>query len=143
MPFLSGNIDNYVTAYVLDVHLIHPDGTDEISHLYGSSDGSYYMPINIDDSWSSGSYTAYVQFREFMDDASTFKIINNALKDSEISLQQKTEDIILEDLNNYSIFLDNSQSVDSVHYVATMDYYRTKTPIVISLTGELIKEEFT
>ena len=141
---LSGNIDGYVQAYVLDVHLIHPDGTDEISHLYGSSDGSYYMPINLDDSWSSGSYTAYVQFREFMDDASTFKIINNALKDSEISFTtRKLIEIILEDLKNYSISLDNSQSVDSVHYVATMDYYSTKTPIVISLNGESLKEEFT
>ena len=140
---LSGNIDDYIQAYVIDVHLIHPDGTDEVSHLYGSSDGSYYMPINIDDSWVSGTYTAYVQFREFMDDASTFKIINNALKDSEISSQQKTEEIILEDIKNYSISLDNSQSVDSVHYIAAMDYYSTKTPIIISLNGELLKEEFT
>ena len=140
---LSGNIDGYIQAYVLDVHLIHPDGTDEISHLYGSSDGSYYMPINIDDSWNSGSYTAYVQFRELMDDASTFKIINNVLNGSEISLQQKTEEIILEDIKNYSVSLDNSQSVDSVHYVATMDYYSTKTPITISLNGESLKEEFT
>ena len=140
---LSGNIGDYLRTELLDVHLIHPDGTDEISYLHGSSDGSYYMPINIDDTWASGSYTAYVQFREFTDDASTFKIINNALKDSEIVLQEENIEISLEDIKNYSISLDNSQSVDSVHYVTTMDYYSTKTPIVISLNGELLKEEFT
>ena len=84
---LSGTLENYVEAYVLDVHLIHPDGTDELSHLYASSDGFYYLPIIIDDTWVSGTYTAYVQFREFMDDASTFTIINNSIKDDSVDLE--------------------------------------------------------
>ncbi|MBT4326168.1 MAG: hypothetical protein HOD60_04575, partial [Candidatus Nitrosopelagicus sp.] len=140
---LSGTMDGYVEAYVLDVHLIHPDGTDEKSHLYASSNGFYYLPIIIDDTWVSGTYTAYVQFREFMDDASTFTVINNSIKDDSVDLELIESEIILEDLKNYVIILDNSQSVDSVHYFTTMQSYSGKTPITISLNDELLKEEFT
>ena len=140
---LSGTLEGYVEAYVLDVHLIHPDGTDEKSHLYASSNGFYYLPIIIDDTWVSGTYTAYVQFREFMDDASTFTIINNSIKVSEIDVELIESEIILEDLKNYLITLDNSQSVDSVHYIATMKSFSGKTPITISLNDKLLKEDFT
>ena len=89
-------MDGYVEAYVLDIHLIHPDGTDEKSHLYASSNGFYYLPIIIDDTWVSGTYTAYVQFREFMDDASTFTVINNSIKDDSVDLELIESEIILE-----------------------------------------------
>ena len=140
---LSGTLENYVEAYVLDVHLIHPDGTDELSHLYASSDGFYYLPIIIDDTWVSGTYTAYVQFREFMDEASTFTIINNSLNEVTIDSESTESEIVSEDLKNYEITLDNSQSVDSVHYIATMQSFSGKTPITISLNDEILKEEFT
>ena len=140
---LSGTLENYVEAYVLDVHLIHPDGTDELSHLYASSDGFYYLPIIIDDTWVSGTYTAYVQFREFMDEASTFTKINNSLNEVTIDSESTESEIVSEDLKNYEITLDNSQSVDSVHYIATMQSFSGKTPITISLNDEILKEEFT
>ena len=140
---LSGILENYSSGSTVDVHLVDPDGNDTISKIYASSNGSYYMPIIIDDSWVSGSYTAYVTYLDFIDDSSFFKVINNAMISKEIILEKETSEIILQDLKNYSITLDSSQSVGSVHYVATMDYYSTVTPITISLNDELLKEEFT
>ena len=140
---LSGILENYSSGSTVDVHLVDPDGNDTISSIYASSNGSYYMPIIIDDSWMSGSYTAYVTYLDFIDDSSFFKVINNEMLAKEIILEKETSEIILQDLKNYSITLDSSQSVDSVHYTATMDYYSTITPIIISLNDELLKEEFT
>ena len=140
---LSGILENYSSGSTVDVHLVDPDGNDTISSIYASSNGSYYMPIIIDNSWMSGSYTAYVTYLDFIDDSSFFKVINNEMLAKEIILEKETSEIILQDLKNYSITLDSSQSVDSVHYVATMDYYSTVTPIIISLNDELLKEEFT
>ena len=140
---LSGILENYSSGSTVDVHLVDPDGNDTISSIYASSNGSYYMPIIIDDSWMSGSYTAYVTYLDFIDDSSFFKVINNEMLAKEIILEKETSEIILQDLKNYSITLDSSQSVDSVHYTATMDYYSTVTPIIISLNDELLKEEFT
>ena len=140
---LSGILENYSSGSTVDVHLVDPNGNDTISSIHASSNGSYYMPIIIDDSWVSGSYTAYVTYLDFIDDSSFFKVINNAMIPKEIILEKETSEIILQNLKNYSITLDSSQSVGSVHYVATMDYYSTVTPIIISLNDELLKEEFT
>ena len=140
---LSGILKNYSSGQVVDVHLVDPDGNDTISSIYASSSGSYYMPIIIDDSWVSGSYTAYVTYFDFIDDSSFFEVVNNTILSKEIILEKETSDIILQDLKNYSITLDSSQSVASVHYADKMDYYSTITPIIISLNDELLKEEFT
>ena len=140
---LSGIIEDYVSNEVVDVHLVNPNGIDTISNIFASSTGSYYMPIIIDDSWISGDYTAYVAYGNFMDNPSSFEVINNAIIIDEIILESETEEVTLEDLKNYTINLDNSQSVDSVHYTVTMNYYSGKTPITITLNDELIKEEFS
>jgi hypothetical protein len=91
----------------------------------------------------SGSYTAYVTYLDFIDDSSFFKVINNTILAKEIILEKEAPEIILQDLKNYFITLDSSQSVDSVHYTGIMDYHSTTTPITISLNDELLKEEFT
>ena len=140
---LSGLLENYSSGDTVDVHLVGPDGIDTVSSIYASSSGKYYMPIIINDSWISGQYTAYVTYIDFIDDASVFDVINDTILAEEIILETETSEIILQDLKNYSISLDNSQSVDSVHYTAVMDYYSTKTPITISLNDKLLKEDFT
>ena len=140
---LSGILENYSSGDIVDVHLVNPDGVDNTSHIYASSSGEYYMPIMVDDSWISGQYTAYVTYQDFIDDASVFDVINDTILAEEIILETEISEIILQDLKNYSISLDNSQSVDSVHYTVTMDYSSTKTPITISLNDESLKEDFT
>ncbi len=139
---LSGDLENYSTGTPVEVHLVNPDGIDSVSHLYASSSGSYYMPIIINDSWVSGSYTAYVTYGDFIDNPSLFEVVNNVILVKEIILEKEISEIILQELKNYSIILDNSQSVDSVHYTAAVNSYSGKVSITISLNDELLQEEF-
>jgi hypothetical protein len=141
---LSGVLENYISGETVEVHLINPDGTDTVSHLRPSSDGEYYMPIIVDESWVSGSYTAYVTHGTFNDEPSSFNVINNVIQTKEeIDEEEEVDESILEELENYSIILNNSQSVDSVHFIAEMNSYSGKTPITISLNNELVSEEFS
>ena len=137
---LSGLLENYSSGATVDVHLVGPDGIDIVSSIYASSSGEYYMPIIIDDSWISGSYTAYVTYHDFLDEPSVFEVINNTILADDVILAEDTSEIILQELKNYSITLDTLHSVDSVHYVTTLNSYSGKTPITISLNGELLKE---
>ena len=76
----------------------------------------------------------------FIDDPSVFEVINNTILVDNSLLAEETSEIILQELKNYSITLDALRSADSVHYVATMNSYSGKTPITLSLNGELLKE---
>ena len=120
---LSGVLENYSSGDPIYVHLVSPDGTDTVSSIYASSTGSYYMPIIIDDSWISGSYTAYVTYRDFIDESSFFEVMNNSIHLNEENLENKADKILVQNITNYSIFLDNSQSVDSVHYTVLMESF--------------------
>ena len=137
---LSGLLENYSSGDNVDIHLVGPNGVDTVSSIYASSSGEYYMPIIIDDSWSSGSYTAYVTYRDFIDEPSIFEVINNTILVDDSLLAEETSEIILQELKNYSITLDTLHSADSVHYVTAMNSYSGKTPITISLNGELLQE---
>ena len=137
---LSGLLENYSSGDPVDVHLVGPDGIDTVSSIYASSSGEYYMPIIINDSWISGSYTAYVTYHDFLDEPSVFEVINNTILVDDSLLAEETSEIILQDLKNYSITLDTLHSADSVHYVTAMNSYSGKTPITISLNGELLQE---
>ena len=137
---LSGLLENYSSGDPVDVHLVGPDGIDTVSSIYASSSGEYYMPIIIDNSWISGSYTAYVTYHDFIDEPSIFEVINNTILVDGSLLAEETSEIILQKLKNYSITLDTIHSADSVHYVTTMNSYSGKTPITISLNGELLQE---
>ena len=137
---LSGLLENYSSGDPVDVHLVGPDGIDTVSSIYASSSGEYYMPIIINDSWISGSYTAYVTYRDFIDEPSVFEVINNTILVDDSLLAEETSEIILQELKNYSITLDTLHSADSVHYVTAMNSYSGKTPITISLNGELLQE---
>ncbi len=64
-------------------------GVDSESHLIASEDGDYYMPIMIDDSWISGQYTAYVTYGDFMDESSSFSVINHAITSEEIIIENE------------------------------------------------------
>ena len=139
---LSGLLENYSSGSPVDVHLVGPDGIDTVSSIYASSSGEYYMPIIINDSWISGSYTAYVTYHDFIDEPSLFEVINNTILVDDVLLTEETSEIILEDLKNYSITFDDLHSVDSVHYVTTMNSYSGNTPITISLNGKLLQESF-
>ena len=37
------------------------------------------MPIMIDASWVSGVYTAYVTYGDFIDEPSSFEVVNNVI----------------------------------------------------------------
>jgi hypothetical protein len=141
---LSGTLDDYVSGDTVTVHLIAPDGVDSEFHLIASEDGDYYTPIMINDSWISGQYTAYVTSGDFVDEPSSFSVINHAMVIDEIILE---DEIIVEDneveLKNYFISLNEHVSSSSVHYTAMMDSYYGKTPINISLNGKIIDQLFT
>jgi len=137
---LSGILDNYISKSIVDVHVINPNGVDNVSHIYASSDGEYYMPIMIDDSWISGDYTAYVTYNDFIDEPSTFQVTNNVIVNDEI-LEEQNSEIIVEDLKNYLITLDSSKSLESIHFYTEVKTYSTYLPFTISLDDEIIKNE--
>ncbi|MDC1103813.1 hypothetical protein OAS49_04785 [Nitrosopumilus sp.] len=138
---LSGILDNYISQGIIDVHVVNPEGVDDVSYINASSDGTYYMPIMIDASWVSGVYTAYVTYGDFIDEPSSFEVVNNVIIENEI-LEEEISEIIVADLKNYFITLDNSKSLESVHFYAELKPYSGYTPITISLNDEIIKNEF-
>ena len=94
---LSGIIENYIPEETVTVHLISPDGVDSQSHLLASSDGAYYTPIIITDTWISGVYTAYMTYGDFMDEPSTFSVINNVIIDI-ISEDMTSDDVVPDEI---------------------------------------------
>ena len=140
---LSGILENYSVADVIEIHLVYPDGNEDISYIIASSTGSYYLPIIIDDSWISGDYTAYVTYENFIDTPSSFEVINNSISEEIAISEIEDEKVITTELKNYSIFISNSQTSDSIHYNAMMKSFSGKTPIEITLNDELVKEEFS
>ena len=140
---LSGSIENYSSGDRVTVHLITPDGVDSESYLIASESGAYYMPIIINDSWISGQYTAYVTYGDFIDEPSSFSVINHAMKikDEIVKDIEINNDIV--EIKNYSISFSDNVTGSSVHYTATMESYSGKTPVIISLNNEIVSESFT
>jgi hypothetical protein len=139
---LSGVLENYVSQGIVDVHVVNPEGVDTISHIYASSDGEYYMPIIIDASWVSGLYTAYVTYGDFIDQPSSFEVINHVIHVDEI-VTEEIKDITVSDLKNYFITLDNSKSIESIHFNTELNTYSGIITVTISLDDEIIKKEST
>ena len=137
---LSGILENYISESIVDVHVVNPEGIDEISHIYASSDGSYYMPIMIDDSWISGVYTAYVTYGDFIDEPSPFEVINDVIVASEI-VEEEIPEIVVDDIKNYLITLDSSKSLESVHFSTKVKPYSAYLTVSISLDDEIIKNQ--
>jgi hypothetical protein len=137
---LSGVLDDYVDKGIVDVHVINPEGVDNVSRIYASSDGGYYMPIIVDDSWISGVYTAYVTYGNFIDEPSEFEVINNVIIADEILEEDKSE-IIVKNLKNYLVTLDSSKSIKSIHFYAEVKPHSNYLPITISLDDEIIKNK--
>ena len=140
---LYGTLEEYHSGDSVTVHLVNPEGKDTESHLIASESGAYYMPIIVDDSWISGQYTAYVTYGDFVDEPSSFSVINHAMVSEEVIVDDTVavEDDIIE-IKNYSISFSDTQSSSSVHYVTTMDSYSGKTPITLSLDDKIISELF-
>ena len=138
---LSGILENYISQSMVNVHVVNPEGVDEISHIYASSDGSYYMPIVIDASWVSGVYTAYVTYGDFIDEPSSFEVINNVIVIDEI-LDEEISEIIKDDLKNYVVTLDSSESLESINFYLEVAPFSTNFPITTSLNDEIIHTEF-
>jgi len=142
---LSGILENYISETTIDVHVVNPGGVDNISRIYASSDGTYYMPIMIDASWISGVYTAYVTYGDFIDEPSPFEVINNVIVVDEILeeeiLEEEISEIIAADLKNYLITLDSSKSLESVHFHTEVKPYSAYLPISISLDDQIIKNQ--
>lgn len=141
---LSGNLDDYISGDPVTVHLISPDGADSESHLIASESGDYYMPIIVNDSWVSGQYTAYVTYGDFVDEPSSFSVINHAILPEDEIIDEvivAVEDTV--EIKNYSVSFSDTQSSSSVHYTANMESFSGKTPVTISLDDEVISESFT
>jgi len=138
---LSGIIENTSSTKIVEVHVVNPDGLVDISHIYASSDGSYYMPIIIDSSWISGLYTAYVTSGDFVDEPSSFEVINNVVTENEI-LDEEVSEIIKDDLKNYVVTLDSSKSLQSINFYLEVAPFSTNFPITVSLNDEIIHTEF-
>ena len=139
---LSGILEDYISQSIVDVHVVNPEGVDVISHIFASSDGAYYVPIIIDDSWVSGDYTAYVVSGDFVDEPSSFEVINNVIVVDE-TLEEEIPEIIVDELKNYLITLDNSKSIESIHFNTKANTYSGVVTVTISLDDEIIKKEST
>lgn len=140
---LSGIMPNYSSGDTITVHLVNPSGTDAVSSILASSSGEYYMPIIIDDSWISGTYTAYVAYGEFVDSSSIFEVINNSIKIDDEIINEAISEITLQDVDNYSITLSDFKSIETLNFDADMNSYSGKTPIKILLNDELVREGHT
>jgi hypothetical protein len=138
---LSGTLENYISENPVEVHLISPDGIDSQSILIASSDGAYYTPIIITDTWISGVYTAYVTYGDFMDEPSTFSVINNAIIDDEnVTSDDTISDVTPVEIKNYEVSFSDTKNTTSVHYTAQMESFSGKTPIILSLNGDALSD---
>ena len=137
---LSGILEDYILQSIVDVHVVNPEGVDVISHILASSDGAYYVPIIIDASWISGDYTAYVVSGDFVDEPSSFEVINNVIVVDE-TLEEEIPEIIVDELKNYLITLDSSKSLESVHFSTKVKPYSAYLTVSISLDDQIIKNQ--
>ena len=137
---LSGTLEDYTPKSIVDVHVVNPEGVDVVSHIIASSDGAYYVPIIIDASWISGDYTAYVASGDFVDEPSSFEVINDVIIADE-TLEEEIPEIIADDLKNYLITLDSSKSLESVHFYTEVKPYSNNIHLTISLDDEIVKNE--
>jgi hypothetical protein len=137
---LSGTLEDYTPKSIVDVHVVNPEGVDVVSHIFASSDGAYYVPIIIDASWISGDYTAYVASGDFVDEPSSFEVINDVIIADE-TLEEEIPEIIADDLKNYLITLDSSKSLESVHFYTEVKPYSNNIYLTISLDDEIVKNE--
>jgi hypothetical protein len=73
---ISGKVDNYEPRTLVTITIVNPDGTTESMSLYGTSDGEYFMPLSIDDTWYTGKYSIYSTYGESVNEVLTFEVTN-------------------------------------------------------------------
>ena len=76
---IFGNLDDhgiidYKRYSTIEISIVTPDGEIRNFSVFGKADGSYSMPLVVDDTWAHGEYDVYVNFNDINKNTMSFNL---------------------------------------------------------------------
>jgi len=132
---LSGNIPNYLSGNIIDVNIDTPSGDILESHLRASANGDYFLPVQVTDSWISGTYVVSLIFNDAVQDVIEFSVLNHKYNDAQKVVNETSENLdesleILE-LEHYDVIIDNTKIKKNILFTQPFDSTLQRVPITI------------
>jgi len=132
---LSGNIPNYLSNNIIDVNIDTPSGDILESHLRASANGDYFLPVQVTDSWISGTYVVSLIFNDAVQDVIEFSVLNHKYNDAQKVVNETSENLdesleILE-LEHYDVIIDNNHIEKNILFTQPFDSTLQRVPITI------------
>ena len=132
---LSGNIPNYLSGNIIDVNIDTPSGEILESHLRASANGDYFLPVQVTDSWISGTYVVSLIFNDAVQDVIEFSVLNHKYNDAQKVVNEISENLdesleILE-LEHYDVIIDNTKIKKNILFTQPFDSTLQRVPITI------------
>jgi hypothetical protein len=132
---LSGNIPNYLSGNIIDVNIDTPSGEILESHLRASANGDYFLPVQVTDSWISGTYVVSLIFNDAVQDVVEFSVLNHKYNDAQKVVNKISENLdesleILE-LEHYDVIIDNTKIKKNILFTQPFDSTLQRVPITI------------
>ena len=145
---LSGNIPNYQSGNLIDVHILTPSGEILKSNLRASADGDYFLPVIITDSWISGNYVVSLIFNDIVRDTLDFTVLNHKLDDeqfvsTETSPENIVESIEILEIQYYDVIINNNKIEKNILFTQPFDSNLQHVPITIVTPDDSELHEFT
>jgi len=144
---LSGNIPNYLSNNIIDVNIDTPSGDILESHLRASANGDYFLPVQVTDSWISGTYVVSLLFDDVIQDVVEFSVTNhkynNSQKVDNTSSENLDESLEILELEHYDVIIDNNHIEKNILFTQPFDSTLQLVPITIDTPDGSEIYEFT
>ena len=132
---LSGTIPNYLSGNIIDVNIDTPSGEILESHLRASANGDYFLPMQVTDSWISGTYVVSLIFNDAVQDVIEFSVLNHKYNDAQKVVNEISENLdesleILE-LEHYDVIIDNNKIEKNILFTQPLDFNSQHVMITI------------
>ena len=132
---LSGNIPNYLSGNIIDVNIDTPSGEILESHLRASTNGDYFLPVQVTDSWISGTYVVSLIFNDAVQDVIEFSVLNHKYNNAQKVVNETSENLdesleILE-LEHYDVIIDNTKIKKNILFTQPLDFNSQHVRITI------------
>ena len=132
---LTGNIPNFSYLNVLDVNILTPSGDVMQSTIRTSSNGDYFLPVIISDSWESGTYVVSLLFDDVVQDTVEFSVNNHKYNDSQkvgkISSEILNESLEILELEHHDVIIDNNKIEKNILFTQSFDFNSQHVRITI------------
>mgnify|MGYP001453296220 CR=1 FL=1 len=144
---LSGNIPNFSYLNVLDVNIVTPSGDVLQSTIRTSSNGDYFLPVIISDSWESGTYVVSLMFDDVIQDTVEFSVNNHKYNDSQkvgkVSSKILNESLEILEIQHYDVIINNNKIQKNILFTQPFDSNLQHVPITIVTPNDSTIHEYT